>query len=84
MPVPTRNSAGVWWYACCDAAAVCGVRQALRMEMLAREEQYNKHFKNGGMGEKVLNVHQVGGGGGGCLCATVIERVRHRRPGAWR
>lgn len=38
---------------------MCMSLQALRMEMLAREEQYNKHFKNGGMGEKVLNVAQV-------------------------
>jgi hypothetical protein len=30
--------------------------QQLRSEMLLREESYNKHFKNGGMGERVLNV----------------------------
>ncbi len=28
----------------------------LRAELLLREENYNKHFKNGGAGEKVLNV----------------------------
>lgn len=28
----------------------------LRGEMLLREENYNKHFRNGGMGERVLDV----------------------------
>ncbi len=28
----------------------------LRSEMLLREENYNKHFRNGGLGEKVLDV----------------------------
>jgi hypothetical protein len=28
----------------------------LRAELLLREENYNKHFKNGGAGEKVLSV----------------------------
>lgn len=28
----------------------------LRNEMLLREENYNKHFRNGGVGEKVLDV----------------------------
>ncbi len=28
----------------------------LRAELLLREESYNKHFKNGGAGEKVLAV----------------------------
>lgn len=30
--------------------------QQLRAELLLREENYNKHFKNGGAGEKVLSV----------------------------
>lgn len=30
--------------------------QQLRKELLLREDNYNKHFKNGGAGEKVLNV----------------------------
>ena len=30
--------------------------QQLRAELLLREESYNKTFRNGGMGEKVLNV----------------------------
>lgn len=30
--------------------------QQLRAELLLREENYNKHFKNGGAGEKVLAV----------------------------
>jgi hypothetical protein len=28
----------------------------LRGEMLLREENYNKHFRNGGLGERVLDV----------------------------
>lgn len=28
----------------------------LRAELLLREESYNKHFKNGGAGERMLNV----------------------------
>lgn len=34
---------------------------ALRAEMLLREESYNKHFRNGGMGERVLNVGSAAG-----------------------
>lgn len=30
--------------------------QQLRAELLLREDNYNKHFKNGGAGDKVLNV----------------------------
>lgn len=31
----------------------------LRAELLLREENYNKHFRNGGVGEKVLSVGQA-------------------------
>lgn len=30
---------------------------ALRAEMLLREENYNKHFRHGGVGERVLDVN---------------------------
>jgi hypothetical protein len=30
--------------------------QQLRAELLLREESYNKNFKNGGAGERALNV----------------------------
>jgi hypothetical protein len=31
----------------------------LRREMLLREENYNKHFRNGGVGERVLGVESA-------------------------
>jgi hypothetical protein len=33
----------------------------LRGEMLLREENYNKHFRNGGLGERVLDVGLAAG-----------------------
>lgn len=33
----------------------------LRGEMLLREENYNKHFRNGGMGQRVLDVGLAAG-----------------------
>lgn len=40
----------------------------LRAELLLREENYNKHFKNGGAGEKVLSV-------GAALNAQVVQQA---------
>jgi hypothetical protein len=39
----------------------------LRREMLLREDNYNKHFRNGGAGEKVLGVDAAMGSHAGVM-----------------